>query len=144
MINSKKIIVAVSGYFNPVHKGHIRLFKEAKKLGDELVVILNNDNQVKLKGSVPFMNQRERSEVVSALECVDSVFLSIDKDRTICESLKVIEPHIFANGGDRRNTKEIPESKVCKELGIKMVFKVGGRKIQSSSSLIKNIKKYVK
>ena len=139
MKNKKEIIVAVSGYFNPVHIGHIRMFKRAKKIGDKLIVIVNNDNQVKLKGSVQFMNEKERMEIISALKLVDKVILSIDKDKTVCKTLKLIKPHIFANGGDR-NQKNIPEVDICKEINCKVIFNIGrGGKIQSSSWLLKNI-----
>ena len=128
--------VAVSGYFNPIHVGHIRLLKEAKNLGNYLVVILNNDLQVKLKGSVPFMSIEDRKEIVASIKYVDEVFVSIDKDKSICKSLIVVKPNMFANGGDR-SKGEIPESKVCEDNNIKMVDNVGGNKIRSSSILIK-------
>ena len=128
--------VAVSGYFNPLHIGHIRLLKEAKELGDYLVVILNNDQQVKLKGSVPFMKIEDIKEIVESLKYVDEVFISIDKDKSISQSLAQVKPDIFANGGDRHQ-EEIPEAKVCQAYNIKMVDNVGGQKIRSSSSLIK-------
>ena len=128
--------VAVSGYFNPLHIGHIRLLKEAKELGDYLVVILNNDQQVKLIGSVPFMKIADRKEIVESLKYVDEVFISIDKDKSISQSLTQVKPDIFANGGDRHQ-EEIPETKVCQDYNIKMVDNVGGQKIRSSSSLIK-------
>ncbi len=137
----KKIIVAVSGYFNPIHIGHIRMFEEAKKLGTKLVVIVNNDKQVKLKSSIPFMNEKERIEIIASLAMVDNVILAIDKGRTVCKTLELIKPHIFANGGDRVR-KNIPEVAVCKEINCKMVFNVGkGGKIQSSSWLFKNFLK---
>jgi len=140
---NKKIVVAVSGYFNPIHVGHIKLFKEAKALGNYLVVILNNDKQVAIKGSIQFMNEEDRAEIVRAIRYVDQVFLSIDKDKSQCESLKKIKPDIFANGGDR-NRSNIPEDKICQELGIKTIDNVGGKKIRSSSILLKNIKKSIK
>lgn len=123
-------IVCTSGYFNPLHIGHLELFKEAKTLGDYLVVIVNNDEQVKLKGSKTFMDEDERVEIIKAIRYVDKVVLSIDKDKTIRETLKKISPDIFAKGGDStsENTPEI-------DLGIKVVFNVGGDKIQSSSNL---------
>jgi len=133
--NNKKIVVAVSGYFNPIHVGHLEMIREAKKLGDHLVVIVNSDHQVKLKGSVPFMPEADRVKIMEAIKWVDEVFLSIDKDGTVCESLKAVRPHIFGNGGDR-NKKNVPEDKVCAELGIKMVYNLG-KKIRSSSILIK-------
>jgi len=142
-INSKKkkIVVAVSGYFNPVHVGHVRLFEEAKKLGTKLIVIVNNDKQVKLKGSIPFMNEKERTEIVAALAAVDDVVLAIDKDRTVCKTLEFIRPNIFANGGDRTKNN-IPEVAVCEEIGCKMFFNVGrGGKVQSSSWLLEKINK---
>ena len=128
--------VAVSGYFNPLHIGHIRLLKEAKALGDYLIVILNNDEQVKLKGSVPFMSIEDRKEIVEAIKYVDEVFIALDKDRSICQSLAIVKPHIFANGGDR-NQGEIPEAKVCRDNKIEMIDNIGGDKIRSSSNLIK-------
>ena len=130
----KKIIVAVSGYFNPLHVGHLEMVEKAKKLGGRLVVIVNNDHQVKLKGSVPFLNQIDRIKIVSAIKWVDKVFLSIDLDKTVCKSLAKVKPDIFAQGGDR-NQGNIPEADVCRRLGIKMVDGLGG-KIRSSSILI--------
>ncbi len=131
----KRVVVAVSGYFNPLHIGHIRHLKEAKKLGTELVVIVNSDYQVKLKGSVPFMPEKERMEIVAALKPVDKVVLAVDQDGSVCKSLELIKPDIFAKGGDR--TKDnIPEVPVCEKLGIEMIFNVGGGKVQSSSWLI--------
>ncbi len=129
--------VCVSGYFNPVHKGHIRYLKEAKKLGMRLVVIVNNDKQVKIKGSKPFMDQQERLEIVSAIGCVDEAIVSIDADETVIETLKLVKPDIFAKGGDR-TLDNIPEKEICDKLGIKIVTKVGGGKIQSSSGLLKH------
>jgi len=143
--NYKPITVAISGYFNPVHLGHLRMIEEAKKLGDVLIAIINNDRQVKLKGSVLFMNERERMMIVKSFKAVDKVVLSIDKDRTVCKTLARIKPDIFANGGDR-NKKDAkrassslnPEQILCQKLGIKMVFNVGrDGKVQSSSWLLK-------
>lgn len=130
-------LVAVSGYFNPLHSGHLNLFEKAKKLGDRLMVIVNNDEQVKLKGSVPFMTETERLQIISGLKYVDGVVLSIDKDSSVCKTLRFLHPDIFANGGDRA-MENTPEIFVCKELGIKTVFGIGGGKIQSSSELIKS------
>ncbi len=137
----KKTTVAVSGYFNPLHVGHLRMIQEAKKLGDHLVVIVNNDNQVKLKGSVPFISQEDRCEIVGAIKGVDEVFLSIDQDPSVCESLKKIKPHIYAKGGDR-NRGNIPETPVCDELGIKIIDGVGGGKIRASSEMIKKARNF--
>lgn len=128
--------VCVSGYFNPLHIGHISYINEAKKLGDYLIVIVDNDWQVHLKGSKRCMSDVDRAIILSNLKSVDEVFISIDEDKSVCESLRKIKPDIFANGGDRF-LDNIPEVEVCNELGIKMVFNVGGEKIRSSSELIK-------
>lgn len=128
-------IVCASGYFNPLHKGHVEYLEKARELGDYLIVIVNSDEQRKLKGSKEFMHQDERMAIVGALRCVDEVFLSIDKDGTVCESIRAIKPHVFAKGGDRF-VGEIPEVKVCNELGIQIVDSLG-EKIQSSSWLLK-------
>lgn len=130
----KKITVAVSGYFNPLHVGHLEMMEKARKLGDRLAVIVNNDYQVKLKGSVPFMNQADRLKIVSAIRWVDQVFLSIDRDPSVCQSLAKVKPDIFAQGGDRHQGN-IPEAAVCRRLNIKMVDGLG-EKIRSSSILI--------
>lgn len=132
----KLITVAVSGYFNPLHIGHLDMIEKAKKLGDRLVVIVNNDIQVKVKGSVPFMNQSDRLRIIRSLRAVDETFLSIDRDKTVCRSLAKIKPDIFANGGDRKSLNDVPEFAVCQKLGISMVDGLG-RKIRASSEIIK-------
>ena len=139
-MKEKKIRVAVSGYFDPIHVGHLEYLEMAKSLGDSLVVIVNNNHQCSLKKGKFFMDEHDRVKIVQALSCVDEVFLSIDKDRTVCESLDTIKPDIFANGGDR-STNEVPEAVVCKKNNIKMVDGLGD-KIRSSSSLtgLKEIK----
>jgi len=138
----KKKIIAVSGYFNPLHKGHIEMINEAAKLGDVLVIV-NNDRQVKLKGSVPFMDENERRFIVGSLKKVRWTVISLDDDRSVCRTLAAMNPDIFANGGDVTD-KNIPEKKICKQLGIKLLFGVGGGKVQSSSQLIGNAIKYDK
>lgn len=132
-------IVCVSGGFDPVHVGHIRYFKEAKKLGDKLVVILNSDNfLIKKKGYV-FMPYEERKEIIENIKWVDEVFNCIDIDQSVCKSLAEIRPDIFAKGGDR-TVQNIPERTVCEKLGIEMVFNIGGGKTQSSSWLLEKFK----
>jgi len=126
-------IVAVSGYFDPVHVGHIEYIKLARQLGDRLIVILNNDKQAALKKGKSFMPLEERKKILEALECVDEVFISVDEDKTVCKSLEAVKPDIFAKGGDRF-AYEIPETPICKELGIKIIDGVG-EKIQASSNL---------
>jgi len=125
--------VAVSGYFDPIHIGHLEYLKLAKELGDKLVVIVNNNDQCVLKKGKPFMDELDRVEIIKSLEMVDEVFLSIDKDKTVCASLEEIKPDIFANGGDR-STGEIPESSICKKYNIEMIDGLGD-KIRSSSDL---------
>ena len=138
----ERIVVAVSGGFDPVHVGHVRLFGEAKKLGDELVVILNNDNWLLKKKGYVFLPQEERKEILEALEAVDRVIITTHEpnpeDMSVCKELRELRPHIFANGGDRKKDN-VPEDKVCSEIGCKMVFNVGrGGKVQSSSWLGEN------
>lgn len=134
-------IVAVSGGFDPVHIGHVRLFKEARKLGDKLVVILNNDNWLIKKKGKPFMPEEERKEILLALRDVDEVVLTEhgpdDPDTSVNRTLMKVKPDIFANGGDRVK-ENVPEDLVCNKIGCEMVYNVGGEKIQSSSELIKN------
>lgn len=127
-------IVCTSGYFNPVHIGHIKLLEDAKAQGDYLVVIVNNDEQVTLKGSKVFMDENERCAIIKALRCVDEVVLSIDTDKTIIKTLKMIKPNIFAKGGDS-TPANVPEQDICDELGIQIIYGIGGNKIQSSSWL---------
>lgn len=131
----KKTVVAVSGYFNPLHVGHLEMIEKAKQLGDKLVVIVNNDYQVKLKGSVPFMSLADRVKIIGALRAVDEVFISIDRDKTVCRSLAKLKPDIFANGGDRKSLGDVPEYPICQSLGITMVDGLG-KKIRASSKLI--------
>ena len=143
--------VLVSGGFDPVHIGHVRLFKEAKALGDHLIVLANNDYWLKKKKGFVFMHQDERKAVLEAMRWVDEVQITTHPenptDMSICADLKRIKPDIFANGGDRdkkdANTSSSslnPEQKLCQELGIKMVFSVGGEKAQSSSELVRRAK----
>ncbi|MBL7022339.1 adenylyltransferase/cytidyltransferase family protein [Patescibacteria group bacterium] len=136
--------VAVSGGFDPLHIGHVRLFEAAKKLGDRLIVIINNDNWIELKKGKAFMPESERKELIEALRVVDEVYLTKHekgtKDMSVCEALEDIKPDIFANGGDRKEDN-IPEVDMCKEIGCEMIFNVGkGGKVQSSSWLIDKAK----
>lgn len=137
--NKREIVVATSGYFDPLHRGHLELFSLAKKLGTKLVVIVNNDQQAKLKKGFAFMSEKERLAVINSLKMVDEAMLCIDKDKTVCETLALLKPHIFAKGGDSTLTN-VPEKELCEKLGIRLVLGLGG-KIQSSSWLLKNLKK---
>lgn len=138
----KPIVVAASGGFDPLHIGHIRYLQEAKALGDELVVIVNNDNWLKKKKGYALMSQNERKEIISALGCVDRVVLTSHpknpKDMSVCRELKKLKPDIFANGGDRTHDN-IPEVALCRKIKCGLAFNVGrGGKIQSSSRILKN------
>lgn len=141
----KKIVVAVSGGFDPLHIGHVRLFKAARALGDILVVIINNDNWLRRKKGQVFMPEQERREIIEALACVDKVVLTKHAPETtdvsVCDTLREVKPDIFANGGDRKRDN-IPEVAVCREIGCRMAFNVGkGGKVQSSSWLLDKIRK---
>lgn len=140
-MNTKLKVVAVSGGFDPVHIGHVRMFNEAKKLGDKLVVIINNDNWLQKKKGKIFMPQEERKAIIENFKSVDEVVFTNHvpdtDDMSVCEALRQIKPDIFANGGDRVSDN-VPEVQVCKELGIEMIFNIGhGGKVQSSSWLLK-------
>ncbi len=128
------VTVVISGYFDPLHIGHLEYIREASKLGDKLIVIVNNDNQSILKKGKFLMPDRERVKVVESIKGVDLALLSIDKDRSVCQTLALLNPDIFANGGDWKDN--CLEEKICKRLGIKLVYGLG-EKIQSSSNLIK-------
>jgi cytidyltransferase-like protein len=124
------MLVMASGYFNPLHKGHIKYLRLAKLLG-YLVVVVNNDLQVKLKGSKPFMDEEERVSIIRNLKCVDMAIVSQSEDKTVNIDLELIKPDVFVKGGDS-TSRNTPEVKLCKKLGIKVIFGVGGKKIQSS------------
>ena len=133
--------IIVSGYFNPIHKGHIEYFNNAKANGDKLIVIVNSDYQRALKASKEFQKEDERVFIVSNIKSVDQVFLSVDQDRTVCATIKLIHKQLsddyqlaFANGGDQNNDS-IPEVPICNELGIELIDGMGN-KIQSSSWLL--------
>jgi cytidyltransferase-like protein len=138
----KKKAVIVSGYFNPLHKGHLELFKKAKENADKLWVIVNSDLQRELKGSKEFMDELERLDIVQSIRYVDYALISMDKDKAQCQTLETFSQMfgeqyhlIFANGGDQNNDT-IPEREVCERVGIELVDGLGG-KIQSSSWLLK-------
>ena len=132
--------IAISGYFDPIHVGHIEYINNAKKLGDWLIVIVNSNKQCQLKKGKHFMDEYDRMLILKNIKAVDEVFLSIDEDKSVCKSLVAVNPDVFANGGDRNNS-EIPETKICKENNIKIVDGLGD-KIRSSTELtgLKEIK----
>ena len=155
-VKKGKKVVMVSGGFDPIHIGHIRLMQEAKKLGDKLVVVINNDNWIRMKKGKEFMPEQERKEIIEAIVGVDEVIISSHpknpKDMSISKELIKIKPHIFANGGDRdEKDAQDPKSSLYKEklihkkFGIEMVFNVGrGGKVRSSSDLLKEYSKNIK
>ena len=133
----KEKVVIVSGYFDPLHVGHLEYLRMASELGDQLLVIVNNDKQAILKKGESFMSEKDRMEILFALECVDEVLISCDKDASVCKSLELAAQFkpmahlIFAKGGDR-HFGEVPEVDTCKKLGIEMIGNLG-EKIRSSS-----------
>ena len=141
---SKQKAIIVSGYFNPIHKGHLEYFNNAKAIADHLFVIVNNDHQRELKGSKEFQDEKERMIIVSNIKAVDKAILSIDTDRTVCATIKMIAEQFgeefelgFANGGDQNNDN-IPERSVCEEMNVALIDGLGD-KIQSSSWLLKKL-----
>lgn len=138
--DKKPVVVAVSGGFDPVHIGHVRMFEEARKLGDRLVVIVNNDNWLRKKKGHAFMPEAERAEIIRAFRAVDEVMLTTHgeapEDMSVCAELHKLKPDVFANGGDRK-VDNVPELAVCEEIGCELAWNVGaGGKVQSSSWLI--------
>ena len=141
---SKQKAIIVSGYFNPIHKGHLEYFNNAKAMADQLFVIVNNDHQRELKGSKEFQDENERMIIVSNIKAVDKAILSIDADRTVCATIKMIAEQFgsefelgFANGGDQNNDT-IPERAVCALMNVALIDGLGD-KIQSSSWLLKKL-----
>jgi cytidyltransferase-like protein len=141
---SKQKAIIVSGYFNPIHKGHLEYFNNAKAMADKLFVIVNNDHQRELKGSKEFQDESERMIIVSNIKSVDKAILSIDTDRTVRETIKMIAEQFggefdlgFANGGDQNNDT-IPEREVCEQMNVALIDGLGD-KIQSSSWLLKKL-----
>jgi D-beta-D-heptose 7-phosphate kinase/D-beta-D-heptose 1-phosphate adenosyltransferase len=138
MKKNKKKCIAVSGGFDPIHVGHVRMIQAASKFGD-VVVICNSDAWLKRKKGYVFMPFKERSEIIRALKDVKNVIEAKDDDGTVCESLAELSPDIFANGGDRY-ISNTPETQTCKKYAIEMMWSIGGGKIQSSSDLVENMK----
>ncbi len=135
---SPKKLVMVSGGFDPVHIGHVRMFEEAKKLGDELVVVINCDSWLIRKKGKKFMSSKDRAEIIKSFRAVDYVHVLETERNDVGEAIELFKPAIFANGGDRKAEKDIPEAEVCKRLNVTMIFNVGaGGKIRSSSDLLR-------
>ena len=130
----KTKIIAVSGGFDPVHHGHIRMIEEASKIGP-VMVILNSDKWLKRKKGYIFQPWKDRAYIMGNIKGVRMVVDVNDDDNTVCEALTRMQPDVFANGGDRKETNT-PEMSLCDKLGIELLWNVGGEKIQSSSSLV--------
>tara|TARA_B100000287_G_scaffold388996_1_gene398698 strand:- start:184 stop:621 length:438 start_codon:yes stop_codon:yes gene_type:complete len=135
---SDPVTVAVSGGFDPIHKGHVRMIRAASAFGS-VVVIANSDEWLMRKKGYIFMPFEERAEILGSIKGVIAVYEARDDDNTVCESLKELKPNMFANGGDRKGDN-VPEVALCEELGIQMLWNVGGEKIQSSSWLVEKSK----
>jgi cytidyltransferase-like protein len=134
--------VIVSGYFNPLHGGHLDMIEAAKEMGDYLIVAVNNDvQQIQKKGKI-ILNEQNRARVLGALRPVDEVIVTVDQDPSQIETLRMIadkypeDELVFANGGDRDSEKAIPEGEICRERNIAMVFGVGGTEKADSSTRI--------
>jgi len=144
-MEKNKTLVIVSGYFNPIHEGHLEYLNRSKALGDFLVVIVNNDYQRQLKGSKPFMTAEQRRTILKNIRAVDDVIISIDKNKFVDKTIELIlkemgnkfDKILFTNGGDQ-TSETVGEKDICQRLGIEMVFGLGD-KIQSSSWLLNKI-----
>jgi glycerol-3-phosphate cytidylyltransferase/D-beta-D-heptose 7-phosphate kinase/D-beta-D-heptose 1-phosphate adenosyltransferase len=141
-MSGRPTTVIVSGYFNPLHIGHLRLLQAAEALGDRLVVIVNNDAQQVMKKGKVIMPEQDRREIVAALRMVDEAIVAVDEDRTVCATLELIAQReagnrlVFGNGGDRNAVTAVPEAEVSARHGIEMVFDMGGTDKADSSSRI--------
>jgi cytidyltransferase-like protein len=138
---SKKIVrVAVSGAFDPIHVGHIRYIREAAKLGDQLIVILNQDAFLLKKKGFVFWPFNERKEILENIKGVSEVVGAVDEDQTVSKTLEMLKPDIFAKGGDRTGPSNIPEVNTCRNIGCKVVTNVGGGKVLSENELSQRVK----
>lgn len=131
-------VIALSGGFDPLHVGHVRMINHAAAYG-QVVIILNSDEWLMRKKGYVFMPYEERAEILLSLRSVSAVRKVDDTDDSVCEALKRISPDLFGNGGDRTN-KNTPEKELCEKLGIELVWNLGGPKIQSSSELVAKTK----
>ena len=135
-MKQKSVTVAVSGAFDPIHVGHVRYIREAAKLGNKLIVILNSDAFLLRKKGFVFMPFEERKEILENIKGVDEVFASVDEDQTVRKSLEYLKPDIFAKGGARTGPENIPEVATCEKIGCKVVTNVGGSQVHSDSDLL--------
>jgi D-beta-D-heptose 7-phosphate kinase/D-beta-D-heptose 1-phosphate adenosyltransferase len=140
----KLITVAVSGAFDPIHVGHIRYIREAAKLGDRLVVILNSDDFLLRKKGFVFRPFEDRREILESIKGVDEVIASVDEDQTVRKTLELVKPDMFAKGGYTAGTESIPEVETCRAIGCKLVTNVGGGKLRADRELDSKIKEFGK
>jgi cytidyltransferase-like protein len=138
-MKERTVTVAVSGAFDPIHVGHVRYLREAAKLGDKLIVILNSDEFLLRKKGFVFMPFNERKEILTSIKGVDEVIASVDDDQTVTRTLEIIKPDIFAKGGDRTGPENIPETETCRRIGCKLITNVGGGKVHSNTEISKRI-----
>jgi len=137
MFNEKKPTIMVSGGFDPVHAGHIRMIRSAAKYGD-VIIIANSDKWLHKKKGFVFMDFEQRTEILNSIKGVILVDSVDDSDGTVCEAIRRLKPTYFANGGDR-GKHNTPEQNVCEKLGIEMLWSIGGdEKVAASSELVKN------
>ncbi len=140
MVRRKKVVVAISGAFDPIHIGHVRYIREAAKLGDKLVVILNGDDFLLRKKGFVFRPFVDRKEILESIKGVDEVIPSIDEDQTVSKTLEKLKPDIFAKGGFW--TENLPEAEACKNVGCKIVLHVGGEQIRTNGDMTKIVKEH--
>jgi cytidyltransferase-like protein len=134
---SKKLItVAISGAFDPIHVGHIRYIREAAKLGDRLIVILNSDDFLMNKKGFVFYPFEERKGILQSISGVDEVVAAIDHDQTVRLTLEKIKPDIFAKGPKKTVMQNIPEEETCRKIGCKIVTNVGGAMAWTDAGLV--------
>lgn len=132
----RKNTIVLSGGFDPPHVGHVRMLQEARDYARFVIVLVNSDEWLMRKKGFVFMPVEERMEMIRAIEGVDVVMIAADEDDSVCDSLNMIRPDIFGNGGDRKSDN-VPEVKLCEELGIELLWNLGGGKVQSSSELVR-------
>ena len=146
---SNKTIFATSGGYDPVHVGHLRCFDDMRQLSDQhgdsiVVVVINGDGFLNRKKGYAFMTEEERLEIISGFRSVDFAVIWNDATQTVCGALEVIQPDFFCKGGDRDSFENVPESKVCTDIGCEVLFNVGGEKVQSSSTLVDRMDNFAK
>jgi D-beta-D-heptose 7-phosphate kinase/D-beta-D-heptose 1-phosphate adenosyltransferase len=143
-MKKKPITVAISGAFDPIHVGHISYIREAAKLGDRLVIILNSDNFLLRKKGFVFRPFEDRKTILESIRGVDEVIASMDDDQTVCKTLEMLKPDIFAKGGYRTGPQNIPEVEICNAIGCTVVTNVGGGKLRTDMELDSKIKGFDK